>query len=311
MTPWKSAAKQVFEAVEGPAYGSTDVRELDLDDCLRRWENMERGNYKAESLQSYGSRLRRAHAAYLAFLANGTTPQLSRRTPRRREARTSRRPPRSSATAERGPAAGAAAPPAADLVDYPFPCSGSGQLAYGASPAHARAHTDAERLAAFVRTLVFEPQGQLAAGTTEQETGSWSDQAAAYTVAAAGLSKGEILRIVHNYIGVEGGYLGDFTYQSHVDFYPMYAELDLNPFDYLQEVRPQERFIVVLEQSPPHLQAKIVHGVVEKYPVGSSPLRTAAARDSLVAMAERLERRGGGAGGGAHLHKRRRDPRDQ
>jgi hypothetical protein len=110
--------------------------------------------------------------------------------------------------------------------------------------------------------------------------------------AAAGLSNPEILRIVYRYIGVEAGYLGDFSYGSHAEFYPLYCNLDLNPFDYLREGTTRERFIVVLQQSPPHVQAKIVRGVVEKYPAGSSELRTEALRDDLIAMAERLE--GGG-----------------
>jgi len=109
---------------------------------------------------------------------------------------------------------------------------------------------------------------------------------------AAGLKKGEILGIVYDYIGVDAGYLGDFTYQSHVHFYPMYCDLDIDPFKYLEQGTTRERFILVLEKSTPDVQAKIVRGVLAKYPVGSSPIRTEAARDRLVAMADRLERRG-------------------
>jgi hypothetical protein len=112
------------------------------------------------------------------------------------------------------------------------------------------------------------------------------------TSSAAGLKKGEILGIVYDYIGVDAGYLGDFTYQSHVHFYPMYCDLDIDPFEYLEQGTTRERFIVVLEKSTPDAQAKIVRGVLAKYPIGSSPLRTEAARDRLLAMAERLERRG-------------------
>jgi hypothetical protein len=109
---------------------------------------------------------------------------------------------------------------------------------------------------------------------------------------AAGLTKGEILRLVYNYIGVEGGYLGDFSYRTHGEFYAMYCDLDLNPFEYLEDGTTRDRFMMVLEQSPPDVQAKIVRGVLAKYPAGSSPLRTEAARDALVALAERLERGG-------------------
>ncbi len=166
VTPWKSAAKQVFEAVEGPTYGEFDVRGLNLDDYLMRWETMQRGKYKAESIQSYASRLRRAHEAYLAYLESGTTPQLGRRTTRRREAAA-----QAPATAEmraNGYGGGGNAPATvADLVDYPFPLQ-SGQLAYVRLPRQLY-RGDAERLAAFVRTLVFEPQAQLPPGDPQED----------------------------------------------------------------------------------------------------------------------------------------------
>ena len=107
-----------------------------------------------------------------------------------------------------------------------------------------------------------------------------------------GLSRGEIIRIVNRYIGVEGGYLGDFSYGSHSDFYAEYCDLDLDPFDYLKEGTTRYRFIAVLEAVSPADQAKIIRGVLAKYPVGSSPLRTEESHAALVAMAERLERGG-------------------
>ena len=95
---------------------------------------------------------------------------------------------------------------------------------------------------------------------------------------------------------MSGGYLGDFSYRTHVEFYPEFCDLDLDPFDYLEDGTTCERFIRVLEESPPHIQAKIIRGVIEKYPVGSGDLRTEASRDELIAMAERLERGGMVAG---------------
>lgn len=111
-----------------------------------------------------------------------------------------------------------------------------------------------------------------------------------------GLTPREIIRIVNRYIGVSGGYLGDFSYRTHAEFYPEYCDLDLDPFKFLEDGTTRERFIAVLEQSPPHVQAKVIRGVLEKYPVGSSALRTEASGAELVAMAERLERGGMVAG---------------
>jgi hypothetical protein len=113
-----------------------------------------------------------------------------------------------------------------------------------------------------------------------------------------GLTRPEITRIVNRYIGVSGGHLGDFSYGSHSDFYPEYCDLDLNPFEYLTEGTTRERFIRVLEQSAPYVQAKIIRGVLEKYPRGSEPpagsnaSRTEQAGADLLAIAERLERGG-------------------
>lgn len=46
------------------------------------------------------------------------------------------------------------------------------------------------------------------------------------------LTRGEIQRIVNRYIGVEGGYLDDFSYASHAAFYPEYCDLDIDPYEY-------------------------------------------------------------------------------
>ena len=34
-----------------------------------------------------------------------------------------------------------------------------------------------------------------------------------------GLTQGQIHRLVNKYIGVNGGYLGDFSYRNHAEFY--------------------------------------------------------------------------------------------
>ena len=61
----------------------------------------------------------------------------------------------------------------------------------------------------------------------------------------------------------------------------MYCDLDLNPFQYLDNER-LERFIVVLEQ--PLMCKRRSCGRWWKYPAGSSPLRTEVARDALMTL---------------------------
>lgn len=102
-----------------------------------------------------------------------------------------------------------------------------------------------------------------------------------------GLTKGEIIRLVNGYIGVSGGYLGDFSYRTHSEFYPEYCELDVDPANH--EGTTRERFISILERSDPAKQAKILRGVLQKYPPGSAETRTADQASTIEAIIRRLE----------------------
>lgn len=91
------------------------------------------------------------------------------------------------------------------------------------------------------------------------------------TRAGGGLKQSEINKVVSRYIGVSGGYLGDFSYRSHHEFY-IELDLDIDPYKYDGTTR--ERFIKILSESSPAMQAKILEGVLDRFPVGSSDLRT-------------------------------------
>jgi hypothetical protein len=114
------------------------------------------------------------------------------------------------------------------------------------------------------------------------------------TKQARGMSEKEIYRLVNLYIGVEDGYLGDFTYRTHREFYPLHCDLDINPDEI--EGTTRERFIHILSTRPPHEQAKIVRGILEKYLVGSSPIRTQDMFDEYAKLADKLEQAGMVAG---------------
>ncbi|MCH8151918.1 MAG: abortive infection family protein [Planctomycetes bacterium] len=86
-----------------------------------------------------------------------------------------------------------------------------------------------------------------------------------------GLKKSQISKLVYKYIGVSGGYLGDFSYRSHQEFY---VELDLDIDPYTRDGTTRERFITILRESAPQVQARILEGVLARFPVGSSDLRT-------------------------------------
>jgi hypothetical protein len=105
--------------------------------------------------------------------------------------------------------------------------------------------------------------------------------------AMAGMTKMEIKKLVNRYIGVSGGYLGDFSYRTHADFYPEYCNLDIDPYQY--EGTTRQRFETILEMSPAHVQAKIVRGILEKYPPKGGDTGMATLRDDFLKLANQLE----------------------
>jgi hypothetical protein len=109
---------------------------------------------------------------------------------------------------------------------------------------------------------------------------------------SGGLTDAEIVRIVNRYIGVAGGYLGlpeRFTYRTHADFYAEYCDLsvDLTPF----EGTTRETFMAALASLSPRDQAKVLRGVIERFPpdeVGG-PTTRPATHAVLLSYIERLE----------------------
>lgn len=91
--------------------------------------------------------------------------------------------------------------------------------------------------------------------------------------------------MVNRYIGIEGGYLGDFSYRTHRVFYLEFCDLDINPDEIDGTTR--HRFTTILERSDPRTQATILEGILEKYPAGSSDLRTQPHYDKIKQMVAR------------------------
>jgi hypothetical protein len=106
-----------------------------------------------------------------------------------------------------------------------------------------------------------------------------------------GLTNQEIKKIVNRYIGVFDGYLSNFSYRTHADFYPEYCDLDIDPNQYDGTIR--QRFTTILENSPPPVQAKIVRGVLQRFPLEDEnkkpSSRTKELYDELLSVAQRLE----------------------
>jgi hypothetical protein len=104
------------------------------------------------------------------------------------------------------------------------------------------------------------------------------------------LSNREVMVIVNRYIGVEGGYLGDFSYRTHAEFYPLYCDLDIDP--YVIEGTTRERFIEIISSQTANNQAKIIKGVLERFPVNTEnkpDTRTQKLYDELIEITSRLK----------------------
>src|SRR5438046_2456882 len=65
----KAAAKRVL-LIEGDAWEFINVRSLEVDSLLDRFENLEKKAFTPESLATYRSRFKRAHSLYLSYLAD-------------------------------------------------------------------------------------------------------------------------------------------------------------------------------------------------------------------------------------------------
>jgi len=104
-----------------------------------------------------------------------------------------------------------------------------------------------------------------------------------------GLSKRQIMMVVNKYIGVSGGYLGDFSYRTHAEFYPEFCDLDIDPSK--MDGTTRERFIKILSSAHPPDQAKILRGVIERFPLEAEDrpsTRTPEIRANIEQMIDEL-----------------------
>jgi hypothetical protein len=155
---YKSAAVKVL-AIEDE---DVDVRTLDVDDHFDRFSHIYGHNYAPGSLGTYKARFKSGIDMYLDYLND---PQ-SFKAPTR-----VRRPKRSYETTP-GQRANSEAiehvsrdqniPETDDLLSYPFPLR-SGKIAHLRLPPQLSSE-DAERMAAFLKSLTIDPPMQLTAG---------------------------------------------------------------------------------------------------------------------------------------------------
>lgn len=78
------------------------------------------------------------------------------------------------------------------------------------------------------------------------------------------LTKSEIHRLVSKWIGVESGYLGEFSYASHNDFWLDTCGIDVDTHAFPGTTR--ECFIATLFDAPAESQAAALREILERYP---------------------------------------------
>ena len=105
----------------------------------------------------------------------------------------------------------------------------------------------------------------------------------------AGLTKREVFKVVNDYIGTSGGYLGDFSYRTHAEFYPGYCELDVDAYAF--EGTTKDRFTAILSSRDPQDQAKILRGLFERCPIDAegAPTKRERTATEMVTWLQRLE----------------------
>ncbi len=156
----RAACTQVLSVFEeGPE--SVDIRNLDMEGTLRRFENLKRREFKPQVLEVYKTRFRQAVKSYLVYLEDpgGWKPAM-----RERAAQSERNGRSKSKERARKPApvpveSSAPAPPLpfeqkGRVMDYPFPLR-EGVIAHLWLPADLK-RADVKRLTAFMNTLVMD-----------------------------------------------------------------------------------------------------------------------------------------------------------
>lgn len=145
---------------------STDLRTLNVEEHLRRFENLRKHEVSPRSLALYGQRFSRARELYLSYLDDPKGFQAPKRGTSSRKKATGDGRVAAAAIGPSGtqvnvPANQPPPDPPKNLVSYPFPIR-PGMLAQISLPADLT-KAEAKRLAAFVESLALdEPQPQRA-----------------------------------------------------------------------------------------------------------------------------------------------------
>lgn len=147
----RAACSQVLGVEDD--WETVDVRAMDVDLMLQRFENLRMRDFTPKSLSQYGSRFRRAVKSYLEYLEN---PQTWRYEARERKGDVERPSPKKKSSPLEAPALADAL---GEMITYPFPVR-AGVVARLVLPRDLRSQ-EARRLGAFLQSLAIEDPKEL------------------------------------------------------------------------------------------------------------------------------------------------------
>jgi len=173
VAPLKTAFSKVLETVDGEHWEEVDVRSLDIDDYLTRFQNLTLGKYNEASYRAYRLRTQKAAEWYKNFLTQpGWTPTFGKQSKKKADKKlTAKANPNNNTTKEVKQSVENPRPnnsnisdnshqeelrssPTNGLIAYPFPLSDN-KLATLYLPTTLKS-IDAQRLSAYLQALVVE-----------------------------------------------------------------------------------------------------------------------------------------------------------
>lgn len=143
----RAACSEVMGVLED--WENVDLRGLDLEETIRRFQNLGNSKYKPESLQAYARRFRMALPSFLSYLDNpaGWKPAARDSRAREKQAPTEQ-------SKQRPPGRGAPPKPLGGLLDYFFPLRENQTIQLSLPPDLKMA--EVERLQAFLASLAID-----------------------------------------------------------------------------------------------------------------------------------------------------------
>lgn len=155
----RAACSQVLSVDDN--WESLDVRAMDVDLMLQRFENLRMKDFTPKSLAQYGSRFRRAVKSYLQYLENPQGWRFDTREPK--AAGNSDSPSKARKRSSRKEeVASAPAEALGEMISYPFPVR-AGVVARLVLPRDLRGQ-EARRLSAFLQSLAIDDAKELPSG---------------------------------------------------------------------------------------------------------------------------------------------------